>query len=112
MRAIDPQYVDADLVGGVQEYVVGSLPWAIRALVAFGGIHGSKEKGRTWVERVATDGDSLQTEARVLLALLYRRERRPLDAAKVLEGLIRTIPEKLRSAAGAGFDVSRRGPRR
>jgi len=92
LREIDPQYVDAYLVAGVQEYVVGSLPWAVRALVAFGGIHGSKEKGRTWVERVADDGDALQTEAKVLLALLYRRERRPLDAAKVLEGLIKQFP--------------------
>jgi hypothetical protein len=92
LRAIDSEYVDAYLVAGVQEYVVGSLPWAIRALVAFGGIHGSKEKGRAWVERVADEGDSLQTEARVLLALLYRRERRPLDAAKVLEGLIGQFP--------------------
>jgi len=79
-------------VAGVQEYVVGSLPWAVRVLVAFGGIRGSKDKGRAWVERVADEGDTLQTEARVLLALLYRRERRPLDAAKVLEGLIEQFP--------------------
>jgi hypothetical protein len=92
LRAIDPDYIDSYLVAGVQEYVVGSLPWAVRALVAFGGIHGSKEKGRTWVERVADDGDTLQTEARMLLAVLYRRERRPLDAAKVLEGLIEQFP--------------------
>jgi hypothetical protein len=92
LREIDPQYVDAYLVAGVQEYVVGSLPWAVRALVALGGIHGSKEKGRTWVERVADDGEALQTEAKVLLALLYRRERRPLDAARVLEGLIVKFP--------------------
>lgn len=92
LRAIDPQHVDAYLVAGVQEYVVGSLPWAVRALVAFGGISGSKEKGRAWVERVADEGDALQTEAKVLLTLLYRRERRPLDAAKVLEGLIVKFP--------------------
>jgi predicted Zn-dependent protease len=92
LREIDPDYIDAYLVAGVQEYVVGSLPWAVRALVAFGGIHGSKEKGRTWVERVADDGTALRTEARVLLALLYRREKRPLDAAKVLEGLIAQFP--------------------
>lgn len=92
LREVDPQYVDAYLVAGVQEYVVGSLPWAVRALVAFGGIHGSKEKGRAWVERVAEDGANLRTEAKVLLALLYRRERRPLDAAKVLEELIKQFP--------------------
>ena len=92
LREIDPQYIDSYLVAGVQEYVVGNLPWAVRALVAIGGIHGSKEKGRDWLERVADEGETLQTEARVLLALLYRRERRPLDAAKVLEKLIEQFP--------------------
>lgn len=92
LREQDAEFVDAYLVAGVQEYVVGSLPWAVRALVALGGIHGNKEKGRGWVERVAADGKLLQTEARVLLTLLYRRESRPLDAAKVLEGLIQQFP--------------------
>lgn len=92
LRETAPDCVDAYLVAGAQEYVVGSLPWAVRVLVAFGGVRGSKEKGRAWVELVAREGQRLKSEARVLLALLYRRERRPEDAASVLKELIQQYP--------------------
>ena len=88
----DPDFVDGYLVPGVQEYVVGSLPWAVKMLAAIGGVRGNKNKGREWVERVADDGSQMQTEAKVLLTLLYRRESRPLDAARVLQELIRKYP--------------------
>ena len=42
---IDPDYVDAELVVGVHQYVVGSLPLAIKMLAGLAGIHGNKEKG-------------------------------------------------------------------
>ncbi|MCB1019244.1 MAG: hypothetical protein KDC27_04915 [Acidobacteria bacterium] len=88
----DPKFVDGYLVPGVQEYVVGSLPWAVKVLAAMGGVRGSKEKGEEWVERVADEGTHMQTEAKVLLTLLYRRENRPMDAVHVLEDLIRKYP--------------------
>lgn len=88
----DPKFVDGYLVPGVQEYVVGSLPWAVKVLAAIGGVRGNKQKGEQWVERVAAEGTRMQTEAKVLLTLLYRRESRPLDAANVLEGLIQKFP--------------------
>ncbi|MBI1353344.1 MAG: tetratricopeptide repeat protein [Acidobacteria bacterium] len=88
----DPGVVDAYLVPGVQEYVIGSLPWAVRTLVSVGGIHGDKERGVEWVTRVADRGRSLRNEARVLMTLVHRRESRPLEAARVLEGLIEDFP--------------------
>ena len=88
----DPEFVDGYLVPGVQEYVVGSLPWAVKMLAAIGGVRGNKKKGAQWVERVAEDGDRMRTEAKVLLTLLYRRESRPLDAARLLEELIQKYP--------------------
>jgi hypothetical protein len=92
LRRHYPEFIDGYLVAGVQEYVVGSLPWAIRALISLGGIRGSKEKGEDWVEMVADKGQLVRTEARVLLTLLYRRERRPLEAADLLESLIAEFP--------------------
>lgn len=92
LRKIDPDVVDAYLVAGVQEYVVGGLPWALRAVIAIGGIRGDKDRGRGWVEYVAEEGDLLNVEARMLLALLYRREHRPQDAAELLEKLIAEYP--------------------
>ncbi len=42
---IDPHYVDAELVVGVYQYVVGSLPFAFKLLVGIVGIRGSKGVG-------------------------------------------------------------------
>ena len=36
---LDPAYVDAYLVVGVNNYVVGSLPWYIKALATLTGRH-------------------------------------------------------------------------
>ncbi|MDA1314565.1 MAG: hypothetical protein O2968_14595, partial [Acidobacteria bacterium] len=87
-----PDFVDGYLVAGTHEYVVGSLPWAIRYLVALGGLRGSKEKGERYVTRVAREGDLARDAARALLILMLRREARPLEAVKVVEDLIRDYP--------------------
>ena len=92
VRKINPEFVDAYLVLGVYEYVVGNLPLPVKILAAIGGFHGSKEKGAAYVARVAREGNVARNDARVLLVILYRRERRPLEAARVLEGLIADFP--------------------
>lgn len=106
LRKHYPQFIDGYLVAGVQEYVVGSLPWAIRALIALGGVRGSKQQGEQWVTLVADKGRLVRTEARMLLTLLHRRERRPLRAAEVLEGLIAEFPRNyvLRLEMGAMYE--------
>ncbi len=87
-----PEFVDAYLVAGVHEYVVGSLPWIVKVMAAIGGIRGNKQKGERYVARVAQEGQLSRNEARSLLTILLRRERRPLEAAALLEGLIRDFP--------------------
>jgi tetratricopeptide (TPR) repeat protein len=92
LRKLNPNFVDAYLVLGVHEYVLGSLPTPVKVLAALGGMRGNKEKGQALVGRVATEGRLARHEARILLALLYRREKRPLDAARLLEGLLADFP--------------------
>ena len=92
LRKADPRFLDAYLVLGVHEYVLGNLPLPVKLLAAIGGMHGSKKKGEAYVARVASEGKYARDEARVLLAILYRREKRPLEAARVLEGLIADFP--------------------
>ena len=92
VRKRDPGFVDAYLVAGVHEYVLGSLPWPVKLLAAIGGMRGSKKKGEQWVRRVANEGDLARDQARALLALLLRREKRPLEAAEVIQGLINDFP--------------------
>lgn len=109
---IEPEFVDAYLAPGVQEYVVGSLPWAVKMFAALGGVRGNKEKGQQWVQRVADEGEVLRTEAQMLLTLLHRREGRPLEAARTLDRLIERFPRNyvLRLESGAMYaDADKKG---
>ena len=87
-----PEFIDGYLIAGTHEYVVGSLPWAVRYMVAVGGVRGSKKKGEEYVRLVAENGDLARDSARALLVLLLRREQRPLEAVPVLEDIIRDFP--------------------
>jgi len=92
LRRLNPLFVDAYLVLGVHEYVVGNLPMPVKILAAIGGLRGNKKKGEEYVARVAREGDLARQDARVLLVILHRRERRPLEAARMLEDLIADFP--------------------
>ncbi len=89
---LDPDNVDAMLIPGIHEYVVGSLPWYWKLLGCLAGFRGNKAKGIQMIERVAREGDRQRDNARFLLAAVYRRERRPQDAIPLLEDLIRDFP--------------------
>ena len=87
-----PEFVDGSLVAGLDEYILGSLPWALRALIAVSGYRGDKRKGREMITRVAVDGDVSRNEARVLLAVLLRRERRHAEAGELFRSLAADFP--------------------
>ena len=91
-RQADPKLVDAYLVLWVYDYTMGSLPLSVKLFAAIGGIHGSKKKGIEYIGRVAQEGNYDRDAARVLLAVLYRREKRPLEAAALLEALAADFP--------------------
>ena len=92
LRKKHPDFVDAYLIAGVHQYVLGSLPFPVRILIAFGGMRGDKKKGEAWVAKVAQEGKIARHEARTLLALLLRREKRPLEAAEILSSLMDDFP--------------------
>lgn len=89
---LDPKNVDARLVQGLHDYVVGSLPWYFRALGFLVGIRGDKQKGIQTVEYVARNGKHDRVDAEVFLGALYRRENEPLKAVPIVENLIRRYP--------------------
>jgi tetratricopeptide (TPR) repeat protein len=91
VQRLDPDFVDAYLIPGVFEYVAGSLPLAVKMFAAVGGLRGSTKKGLEMVSRVARSGNYERETACVVLAVLYRRERRPLDA-RVMESLSARYP--------------------
>lgn len=89
---IDPENVDARLMQGLHDYVVGSLPWTWRMLGFLVGIRGDREKGIKTIEEVAANGDRNRVDAEIFLCALYRRERKPRLALPLLEDLIARFP--------------------
>lgn len=89
----DKDYIDAELVLGLNQYVVGSLPWTYKLLGFLAGFRGDKAAGIAMVEHVATKGLNNKQDAQILLAAIYRRERSARKAVPLLEGLIRAYPK-------------------
>ncbi len=88
----DPNFVDAHLILGVYSYVVGSLPFYMRAFGAVGGFHGDKAAGIEQLKLVATKGVLDKYDAQVLLAVLYRREHKARLAIPLLQNLAQLFP--------------------
>ncbi len=89
---IDPDYVEAELVVGIHQYVVGSLPIAIKMLAGLAGIHGNKEKGLALLRDAGEHGVTTSVEARTALALFLRREAKYGEAAEWNDSLKRQYP--------------------
>jgi tetratricopeptide (TPR) repeat protein len=77
---LDPHYIDAKLVTGVYQYVVGSLNIAFKIIVGIVGIHGSKDNGLALLRDVGENGVITRVEARTSMMLFLRREAK-YDAA-------------------------------
>ncbi|MBK7926686.1 MAG: tetratricopeptide repeat protein [Bryobacterales bacterium] len=89
---LDPTYVDALLVQGVHDYIVGNLPWHYKMLGFLVGFRGDREKGIRTLETVAAKGNRTRDDAAILLAVVYRRERKFGPAIALLDRLIPKYP--------------------
>ena len=89
---LDPGNIDARMMQGVHEYIVASLPAALRLLGAVTGLRGDKDAGLRTLESVANQGDDSKVEAQLLLITLYRHEKKPATAMSYLSGLRETYP--------------------
>lgn len=100
---LDPKFTDARLIVGVHQYVVGSLPWAVKVAASVVGEHGTKEDGIRSLESVMAGGSEASEDARVVLVLFYRRENRLPDALKIVrEHLLRYYPQNMLMAMEEG----------
>ena len=111
---LDPDYVDAKLVVGVYEYVVGALPWPFKFLIGFTGVTGSKNKGLELLYDDANRGVITSAESRTVIALFLRREGRYKEAIQVVRTLKAQFPHNylfcleeanLRKDAGEGMSA-------
>jgi tetratricopeptide (TPR) repeat protein len=89
---LDPKYIDAQITIGLYEYVVGSLPLGIKIIAGATGFRGSKKRGLAMLEQVAKEGRWAQDDAKTVLILLYRREKRFADVLKLTRELSAKYP--------------------
>lgn len=111
---LDPDYVDAKLITGVYEYVVGALPWPFKFMIGFAGITGSKSTGLAMLRDAGNRGVITSMEARTATALFLRREARYREAIEVVRSLKNQYPHdylfpleeaNLRKDAGEGMSA-------
>jgi len=89
---LDPSNVDARLVQGLHDYIVGSLTPLYRMLGFLAGQRGDKELGIRTIEDVAAHGNEDRIEAKIFLAALYRREHQPRKALPIVDDLVARFP--------------------
>jgi tetratricopeptide (TPR) repeat protein len=89
---LDPDYVDAKMVVGTHNYVVGNLPWSVKVAAALAGLSGSKEKGLEYLREVAKVSDENSVDAKVLLSLFLRREHQYDEALGYMRDVAAKYP--------------------
>jgi hypothetical protein len=72
---VDSNFIDAKMVVGTHNYVIGRLPWSVKVAAALAGLSGSAEKGLNYLRDVAKSGGENAVDAKVVLTLFLRRER-------------------------------------
>jgi len=89
---LDPNYVDAKLIVGTYEYVVGALPLPFKILIGIVGIHGSKSQGMALLRDTADRGVVTRVEARTAMMLFLRREGKYAEAASIARSMAEEYP--------------------
>jgi hypothetical protein len=93
LLALNPPYYDAHMSVGSVEYVVGSMPFFLRWFIRIDQIEGDKQKAIEHLQLVAQHGRYYGPFARVLLAVIHLREKRPHEAERLLAELMAEFPE-------------------
>ena len=90
---VDPNFHDARASVGIYNYAVGSLSWGARMIVSIVGLGGDgKEVGIRDLELAAAKGERASTEAKMLLIVVYGREREFEKAQKLVDELHAKYP--------------------
>jgi hypothetical protein len=89
---LDPKFLDAKMVVGTHNYVVGNLPWSVKIAAALAGLSGSKDKGLEYLREVAKSDGENAVDARVVLSLFLRREQRYDEALGYMQELSAKYP--------------------
>jgi tetratricopeptide (TPR) repeat protein len=89
---IDPDYADAKMAVGIQQFAVASLPRFLRIMIGITGVTGNKEKGLDLLRQSAANGIVTPIESRTALSLFLRHDARYQEAIVVQKGLADQYP--------------------
>lgn len=89
---IDPDYADAKMAVGIQQFAVASLPKLVRMMVGIVGVGGNKEKGLDFLRDAAAHGVVTNISSRTVLSLFLRHDARYREAIEVQHGLAAEFP--------------------
>jgi tetratricopeptide (TPR) repeat protein len=89
---VDPNYADAKMAIGIQQFAVASLPRFVRMMVGIAGVNGNKEKGLQLLRESAAHGIVTPIESRTALSLFLRHDARYPEALVVQKGLADQFP--------------------
>ncbi len=89
---LDPEYADAKMAVGIQQFAVASLPRILRVMIGIAGVSGSKEKGLDLLRDCAAHGLVNNIESRTALSLFLRHDGRYPEALAVQRGLAEQFP--------------------
>jgi len=99
---LSPGYTDAKLVVGAHNYVMGSLPWALKPGAALVRLSGNKQKGLQYLRDAAASSGESSVDAKILLALFLRREHQYDEALQIVRDLSPRYPRDVLLALEEG----------
>jgi tetratricopeptide (TPR) repeat protein len=109
---LDPGNVDAKLIVGVHNYVIGNLPWGVKAASSVVGLGGNKEKGLEYLHACASSNTETSVDAKIVLVVFLRRERRLDEALQILRTLEPEYPHNILFALEDGNLLRAKGQER
>jgi hypothetical protein len=108
---LDPGDVDAKLIVGAHNYVVGNLPWAVKTASSMVGLGGNKEKGLEYLHEAAAANGDASVDAKIVLVVFLRRERRYDESLQILRSLEPQYPHNVLFAMEEGNLLNAKGQR-
>jgi tetratricopeptide (TPR) repeat protein len=99
---LSPSTTEAKLIVGAHNYVLGSLPWGLKAAALTVGLGGNKDKGLQYLKDCAQGNGETSIDAQILLAVFLRREHRYEEALPIVRSLVPRFPQDVLLALEEG----------
>ena len=88
-----PEAKDAWYTIGFSDYLIATVPFVVRPFMKMEMADGNRARGIANLEKAATGGQYLKGFAQLMLANIYKKEKRAADAERTLRDLAREYPD-------------------